>query len=59
MMLLLTALHFGERAAAERILRVTIPENLDYDGLFDDLLDEYTTGWTLDRVKTTHMGHAL
>ena len=56
MMLLLTALHFGERAAAERILRVTIPENLDYDGLFDDLLDEYTTGWTLDRVKTTHMG---
>mgnify|MGYP002529668315 CR=1 FL=1 len=56
MMLLLTALHFGERAAAERILRITIPENLDYDGLFDDLLDEYTTGWTLDRVKTTHMG---
>ena len=54
--LLLTALHFGERAAAERILRITIPENLDYDGLFDDLLDEYTTGWTLDRVKTTHMG---
>ena len=51
-----TALHFGERAAAERILRITIPENLDYDGLFDDLLDEYTTGWTLDRVKTTHMG---
>lgn len=56
MMLLLTALHFGERAAAERTLRITIPENLDYDGLFDDLLDEYTTRWTLERVKTTHMG---
>lgn len=54
--LLLSALRFGERNAQERILRITIPENLDYDGLFDDLLDEYTASYTLDKVKTSGMG---
>lgn len=37
-------------------LKVVIPENLDYEGLIDDLLDEYTTRWELTRVKTTNMG---
>ena len=54
--LLLSALRFGERNVQERILRITIPENLDYDGLFDDLLDEYTASYTLDKVKTSGMG---
>lgn len=34
---LLTKLDFGTRRTDERLLRITIPENLDYDGLFDDL----------------------
>lgn len=55
-LLLLTRLGFGRESQEERILRVTIPENLDYDGLFDDLLGEYTRSWTLERVKTTNMG---
>lgn len=53
-MLLLTALRFGEEE--HRILRVTIPENLDYDGLFDDLFAKYTKSCILQRVKTTNMG---
>lgn len=55
-LLLLTRLGFGQENREVRILRVTIPENLDYDGLFDDLLDEYTKSWSLERVKTTNMG---
>lgn len=55
-LLLMTRLGFGRESQEERILRVTIPENLDYDGLFDDLLGEYTRFWTLERVKTTNMG---
>jgi len=39
-----------------RILRITIPENLDYDGLFDQVFGDYTTGAELDQVKTTNMG---
>ena len=54
--LILTTLNFGAGAADERELRVTIPENLDYDGLFDDLFQKYTRSWELERVKTTNMG---
>lgn len=53
---LLTKLGFGTRRTDERLLRITIPENLDYDGLFDDLFDTYTTAHTLERVKTANMG---
>lgn len=55
-MLLLTATRFGAGAAEERELKITIPENLDYDGLFDDLFEKYTRSAELDRVKTTNMG---
>ena len=54
--LLLTTLNFGGRNADERELKITIPENLDYDGLFDDLFQKYTRRNELERVKTTNMG---
>ena len=53
--LLLTYTGFGENRAA-RQLKITIPENLDYDGLFDDILEKYTSGYELIRVRTTNMG---
>lgn len=54
--LLLTAVGFGEHTGAQRDLRITIPEDLDYEGIFDDLFSTYTTTHMLDRVKTTNMG---
>ena len=54
--LLLTSVGFGAGAADERELRITIPENLDYEGLFDDLFQKYTRNVQLDRVRTTNMG---
>ena len=50
------ALSFGQKEDAGRILKITIPEDLDYDGLFDDLFERYTTAHTLEKVKTTNMG---
>lgn len=55
-MLALTAMRFGQKEDAGRILKITIPEDLDYDGLFDDLFERYTTAHTLEKVKTTNMG---
>lgn len=52
----LTALGFGEQKTAARVLKITIPENLDYDGLFDDIFAQYTRRCTLTRVKTSNMG---
>ena len=39
-----------------RQLRILIPEDMDYQGVFDDLLKEYTTKSSLERIKTTNMG---
>lgn len=46
---------FGE-TKDESELNITIPENLDYTELFDDLMEIYTTKYALARVKTTNMG---
>ena len=54
--LILTALNFGVGNSFVRILRITIPENLDYDGLFDDLFRTYLKDFSLEKVKTTNMG---
>ena len=56
MLMLLSLLGFGQRSGAVRTLKITIPENLDYDGLFDDILSAYTTSSELIKVKTSNMG---
>ena len=55
-MLLLQSVHFGSGRKAERTLKVTIPESLDYDGVFDDLFRRYTERASLEKVKTSNMG---
>lgn len=55
-MLLLAATNFGNRHDSERVLKITIPENLDYDGLFDDLFEKYTKSHELVKVRTSNMG---
>ena len=54
--LLLTMLRFGQEEEEIRILRIKIPENLDYEGLFDEVLEQYTKSAELMTVKTTQMG---
>ena len=39
--LMMTTARFGAAAETERKLTITIPENLDYDGIFDDLFQKY------------------
>ncbi len=42
--------------AQHRTLRITIPEDLDYTGVFEGILSEYTSEQELVKVKTTNMG---
>lgn len=37
-------------------LRILIPEDMNYTGAFDDIFEAYTSGATLEKVKTTNMG---
>lgn len=58
MNMLFNKLDFGGKHSADRYrtLSIMIPESLDYDGVFDEVLRHYTTDYTLTRVKTTNMG---
>ena len=42
--------------AADRLLRITIPESLEYNGTFDDIFDHYLKKAENAGVKTTGMG---
>ena len=52
--LILFSTPFGNTAKKE--LRIEIPENLDYEGLFDDIFKEFTTKHEVITVKTVQMG---
>lgn len=54
--LLLEKTGFGRPIVKEKQLRVTIPEDLEYEGIFDDLLNEYAKKWSLESIRTTNMG---
>ncbi len=56
--LLYNKLDLGSRKNAEsyKVLHITIPEDLDYTGAFDEVLDKYTFSHELVQVKTTNMG---
>lgn len=46
----------GKKARLYKTLTVTIPEDLDYSHVFEDIFEEYTLEASLARVKTTNMG---
>jgi uncharacterized membrane protein YhiD involved in acid resistance len=56
--LIYNKLDFGAKLNADRYksIRVMIPEDLDYSGVFDEILDEYTSSNELVQVRTTNMG---
>lgn len=45
-----------KNSAIYKTLNITIPEDLDYTGIFNDIFDKYTKEYELIRVKTTNMG---
>lgn len=53
---LLFKLDYGSRRAMQKLLKITIPENLNYEGLFDDILKENLEYFSLLSVRTTNLG---
>ncbi len=53
---LLVLSKFGEGVSEEKELKITIPESLDYTGIFDDIFVTHTRRAELMRVKTSNMG---
>ena len=55
-LLLVCSKILSKREEGERILKITVPEHLEFDGVFEDVLDKFTDEHKLENVKTTNMG---
>ena len=53
---LLSLTHFLEPDAYSKVLKIVIPEDLDYEEVFSDTFRKYTTRAKLTRMKTMNMG---
>jgi hypothetical protein len=56
LMFMLSLFNFGAKKAAQKLLKITIPEDLEYEGAFDEVFAQYTTSHELIKVKTTDLG---
>lgn len=48
--------HFLEPNKKQRVLKIVVPEDLDYEEVFDEIFQKYTSHAELTRMKTMNMG---
>lgn len=48
--------HLLEPNKKQRILKIVVPEDLDYEEVFNDIFKKYTTHTELTKMKTVNMG---
>ena len=46
-----TAISAGKKKNQKKLLKVAVPENIDYDGLFDEVLAKYTNAYSLKGLR--------
>ena len=56
LLLLLNKVNIFEKEKGEKKLKILIPENLEYDNVFEDIFNECTNKVVLEKTKTTNMG---
>ena len=54
--LILNSTGFGSGASEEKTVKITVPEGLDFEGVFDDIFGRYTDKADIEEVKTAGMG---
>ena len=55
-LIILNLVKFGEVKSTEKLLKIYIPEDLDYTECFEDIFKEYTDSAELRKAKTVNMG---
>ncbi len=53
---ILNTLNFGQEKSKGRVLNITVPENLDFEGKFEDIFDKYLVDYDYISVRTTNTG---
>ena len=53
---ILSSINLKDVGTEEKTLKITVPESLDFEGIFDDIFTRYATKADLEEVRTTGMG---
>lgn len=56
LLLIVEKTHMFDKKYVQKNLKITIPEDLNYQGAFDDILQKYTKKYALSKIKTTDLG---
>lgn len=56
LMIILDLTKFSSPKSKSMQLKITVPENLNYEGVFEEILDKYTNSWNIERVRTRDFG---
>ena len=54
--IILSKTKFGESNNKDKILKVVIPEDMDYENVFDEIFTKYLNSYHINNVKTINMG---
>lgn len=55
-MAILDLTRFGVPSHRHLVLKITVPEELNFDGAFDETLDKFTDSYVLKEIKTSDFG---
>jgi len=56
LMFILNRFNFGARKTLQKVLKVTIPENLGYEEAFEEVFNKYAVAYELKKIRTTELG---
>lgn len=55
-MLILEKIKFGTNKEKTMQLKIVVPEDLNFEGIFDSILNEYTNSYNIEKIKTRDFG---
>ena len=55
-MIILDGLNFAMPKSKAMVLKITVPEDLNFEGVFDEILNTNTTSWNMVKVSTRDFG---
>ena len=55
-MIILDSLNFAMPKSKAKVLKITVPEDLNFEGVFDEILNTNTTSWNMVKVRTRDFG---
>ncbi len=55
-MVVLNSTRFGIPKPTNMLLKITVPEELNFEGAFDEVLEKYTEDYALKEIRTTDFG---